>query len=507
MAEAKTEVFELRRVVLYAALFLTLDGVCNFVPALQSPALSYAFQIAAPLLALAACFFRSRQAPPRSRALWVLLMAGLTIWSIAMMLSAWADLMQHIPYQTPSFADFAFFFYGVPILFAISTPVDGQRFPWFVWLDGIQAAFAGYLAYITIFSVLPLSTRPLHPISIGLLVFTYNVENAVLAVGCGLRMMTAPRWSGEWRFYRMLGIFLLVYAIGTAVYNHYAMILASHAPPDLLSTAPFIVLAVHASTLPRTRKKHEKPPGRRRPAELFIDNASPIFFTLALLTLGLVVFRTYFLTGIVAIAVALAVYCIRTTVLQTRYLETQYELKEARDRLEAISLEDGLTGIANRRCFNQRLELEWHRAARSRQPVALLIADLDLFKELNDTQGHPAGDRCLVQVAGVLHGLATRSADLVARYGGEEFAAILPGAGEEEALAMAERMRAAVSTLRIANATPLGPYMTVSIGVALCIPTNDGTSDSLVAAADRALYRAKALGRNRVELDAMAMPA
>ena len=200
-------------------------------------------------------------------------------------------------------------------------------------------------------------------------------------------------------------------------------------------------------------------------------------------------------------------YCIRTTVLQTRYLETQYELKEARDRLEAISLEDGLTGIANRRCFNQRLELEWHRAARSRQPVALLIADLDLFKELNDTQGHPAGDRCLVQVAGVLHGLATRSADLVARYGGEEFAAILPGAGEEEALAMAERMRAAVSTLRIANATPLGPYMTVSIGVALCIPTNEGTSDSLVAAADRALYRAKALGRNRVELDAMAMPA
>ncbi len=208
--------------------------------------------------------------------------------------------------------------------------------------------------------------------------------------------------------------------------------------------------------------------------------------------------------GLSAIGVALAVLQVRTTVLQTHYLQTQYALQEARDRLEAISLQDGLTGIANRRSFDQALRQEWHRAARNGQPLALLLIDLDAFKNLNDTRGHRAGDRALTDVAGALRAVAARSGDLVARYGGEEFAVILPDTPLEAALAMAERMRAAVRALQIANETPLGPWVTASVGVAVAEMTAADISiadaaERLIDAADLALYKAKQWGRNRVE--------
>jgi diguanylate cyclase (GGDEF)-like protein len=502
MSGAGRRALKLRWVALCAALFIALDSIMSLNPQWRFRLASSIFQILAPVIALAACWWRARRAPVRAQILWNLLRASLILWTCAKFCAVWEDSV-HLPIETPFLSDFLLFFYGVPILFAISTPVDGQRIQWFLWLDVLQAVFAGYLAYVAIFSALPFSAHPAHSLAPALMAFIYNVENLVLAIACAFRMITSPRWGDEWRFYRMLGIFLIVYGIGIGLYTHYALVLPGQTPPDLLFTAPFIVLAVHALTLPWKRKPEHVTLRRRHPAEIFIDNVSPIFFTLALLTLGLLVMRTQFVLGIVAIAVALAIYAVRTTVLQVRYLEAQRELKEARDRLEAISLEDGLTGVANRRCFDQTLAQEWHRAARTRQPLALLLSDLDLFKELNDSHGHQAGDRCLIQVAGVLHGLAKRSGDLVARYGGEEFATILAGATEEEALRMAERMLAAINALRISNSTHLGSWLTASIGVTSCIPAIDSLPETIIAAADCALYRAKALGRNRVEFEIM----
>lgn len=502
MSGANRGAINLPKVAFLATLFLVLDAVVAFNPLGRASFVSDLFRVLAPSLALAACWWRARRAPARARILWMLLRASLFLWICGAVLSVHEDLI-HLPFDVPSYSDFTFFYYGIPILFAVSIPVDGPRIQWFVWLDGLQAAYAGYLAYAAIFSSLPFTA---HALSISRMDSVFNVENLVLAVACCFRMFTSPRWSDEWRFFRMLGIFLIVYGIGFGLYNHYAIILPQHIPPDLLVNAPFMVLAVHALTLPWKRRPDEDKPHRRPRAELFIDIASPIFFTLPLLTLGLIALRIHFISGIVAIALALVIYAIRTTVLQTRYLEAQSELQEARDRLEAISLEDGLTGVANRRCFDQTLAQEWHRAARTRQPLALLFADIDLFKELNDSQGHQAGDRCLKRVATVLNSLAKRSGDLVSRYGGEEFATILAGATEDEALSMAERMRNAIQALQIANPTQLGPWLTTSIGVAACIPSIDGSPESLLAAADKALYRAKAQGRNRVELESMATP-
>jgi diguanylate cyclase (GGDEF)-like protein len=495
---------KLRQIVPWALAFLILDAVCMLSPSLHSPVIGYALQTIAPLLALAACIWKTRHVPAPVRPLWLFLMAALALWAFAMMLSAYGDLLQHVPFELAFISDFFFFFYGVPLLFALSRPVEAEGRVLFRWLDGVQAAFAGWLAYTAIFSALPFSSASIHPISTDHLVWTYDTENIVLAAGCWLRLLAAPRRSDERGFYRLLLIFLVTFAIGSGLYNRLAILWPDHAPPDLLSIFPFLLLA--ALTLMESPfSKHEGEASitsfdeRRASVQMFIDTASPVFFTLALLALGMVVLQHHLRTGIVAIAVALGIYGIRTTIMQMRYLRTQKELREARDRLEAISLQDGLTGVANRRRFDQTLQTEWNRAARSSESLALLLIDLDHFKALNDRRGHLAGDRCLVEVAGLLQGLAARSSDLLVRYGGEEFAVILPGTSLEAAAAMAERMRTAVAALRMGDEAA-GVGITASFGVAACLPNQQASPEWLIDDADRALYRAKALGRNRVEV-------
>jgi len=166
-------------------------------------------------------------------------------------------------------------------------------------------------------------------------------------------------------------------------------------------------------------------------------------------------------------------------------------------------LQDGLTGIGNRRHFDGQLAAEMRRARRGRVPVALLMMDVDHFKLLNDTFGHPWGDACLRTIAETLAGSVKRPGDVVARYGGEEFAALLPGTGLAGAADVAETLRAAVMALGLRHCTP-GKVVTVSIGVAALEPGREEDAAALlVQAADRALYAAKSSGRNRVATDGM----
>jgi diguanylate cyclase (GGDEF)-like protein len=165
-----------------------------------------------------------------------------------------------------------------------------------------------------------------------------------------------------------------------------------------------------------------------------------------------------------------------------------------------LSTTDGLTGLANRRYFDEMLEMEWRRAARQNLPLAAAMIDVDLFKNYNDHYGHQAGDECLRQVAGVLSRLVGRAGDLVARYGGEEFVFIGPATGGDNALDLAESIRAALEDLALPHAqSPLG-IVTVSIGVAAMIPADGQTPFGLLQQADEALYLAKHRGRNRVVL-------
>jgi len=175
------------------------------------------------------------------------------------------------------------------------------------------------------------------------------------------------------------------------------------------------------------------------------------------------------------------------------------EQKLAQTALERLATLDGLTGIANRRSFDERLQHEWNRASRSHSPLSLIMADVDYFKRYNDSYGHQCGDECLKAVSAVFQRLAFRSSDLAARYGGEEFAVILPSTPEEGAREVAERIRAEVEVAALPHRdSEVASWVTLSLGVATMIPGADGHSNALVSRADRALYQAKESGRNQV---------
>jgi diguanylate cyclase (GGDEF)-like protein/PAS domain S-box-containing protein len=174
--------------------------------------------------------------------------------------------------------------------------------------------------------------------------------------------------------------------------------------------------------------------------------------------------------------------------------------KRAETALKELAAKDGLTGLSNRRSFDQMLITEWARAQRTQKSLALLFVDVDHFKLFNDRHGHQSGDECLRAVAAAVSRHAVRPFDLASRYGGEEFALILPDMTCDGACAIAEDIRGAVMALRIAHgADGAGDHVTLSVGVASHVPGGvDGGPDRLLGSADQALYAAKRLGRNRV---------
>ncbi|MBI2212764.1 MAG: sensor domain-containing diguanylate cyclase [Acidobacteria bacterium] len=189
---------------------------------------------------------------------------------------------------------------------------------------------------------------------------------------------------------------------------------------------------------------------------------------------------------------------------RTRELEqVNHQLQLANQVLHQLSTHDGLTGVANRRQFDEVLLIEWRRATRVSGPIAMIMVDIDHFKLFNDEYGHQAGDDTLKEVAYALQDSVQRAGDLIARYGGEEFAIILPGTGRAEAATLAESIRMAVEGRKIRHARAIASrFVTVSVGVASVYAGRDGSPAELVAAADRALYAAKRAGRNRVEIGA-----
>jgi diguanylate cyclase (GGDEF)-like protein len=173
------------------------------------------------------------------------------------------------------------------------------------------------------------------------------------------------------------------------------------------------------------------------------------------------------------------------------------KLEIANRELQRLASLDGLTGVANRRRFDEYLDAEWRRMSREKLPLSLILCDIDFFKKYNDTYGHQAGDACLRRVSDALRFCARRSVDLVARYGGEEFAIILPNTTDIGASLVAEEIRTVVNALEIAHAqSAVSEHVTLSLGVACMQPTLSTSPSNLIASADAALYKAKAAGRN-----------
>jgi diguanylate cyclase (GGDEF)-like protein len=205
------------------------------------------------------------------------------------------------------------------------------------------------------------------------------------------------------------------------------------------------------------------------------------------------------------LAVAIFTFFPVAALLEERQ-ELQISLQRSEQQYRELSKADALTGLANRRGFDERLEEEWTRAEGTGQSLALLLIDADLFKSYNDIYGHVGGDTCLRCIARVIADGLQRHSDVAARFGGEEFAVILPDTELEAAMKVAESIRLAVAGMNIPHSGNPEGLQTISIGVAAGVPEQNGSLISLLTTSDHALYRAKYLGRNRVEGAAVGTP-
>ncbi|MEO8359499.1 MAG: two-component regulator propeller domain-containing protein [Vicinamibacteria bacterium] len=208
--------------------------------------------------------------------------------------------------------------------------------------------------------------------------------------------------------------------------------------------------------------------------------------------------------GLLTAAIA-AVFRLRTHQLHQRHDEMERLVAEktealrlANEHLSQLSFVDALTGLANRRRFDEMLENEWRRASRTQTPLSVVMVDVDDFKAYNDALGHPEGDKCLKAVAEIVLSSVGRAGDLAARYGGEEFVILIPAADLVSSTAFAERLRQSVEGKALPHPSSRGGVVTISLGVAAFVPSDETSADLLVSQADAAMYRAKQDGRNRV---------
>lgn len=190
----------------------------------------------------------------------------------------------------------------------------------------------------------------------------------------------------------------------------------------------------------------------------------------------------------------------KNTIVKAR-VRTHLQTVQHIRTIEKLGMIDTLTNIANRRSFNERIEMEWRRAIRKQVPLSLLMLDVDRFKIYNDTYGHPQGDLLLKTITQIFTDTLNRPGDMPARLGGEEFAILLPDSGMDAALSVAEKIRSAVEKARIFASAPEGDIetsTTISIGVISVIPDSEENLPSFIARADEYLYVAKNSGRNRI---------
>lgn len=478
--------------------FVYLHAVSILLGKSHPNAASYPFLILAPALSCAATLYRAITTTGRARTGWLLFAIALFLWTAGISLSCWEDVAEHVPEAVAWFSDFSYFLYGAPLLLILSLPAVAERLTLFLWLDAIQSALTACLIYVDLFGGLPFLYGQIQPVPSTLLVSTYNAENILLAAFATLRLITLSDRGAVRSRYALLTAFLWTYAVCAGSYNllYARFVLSGHQAMgllDVISTLPFVLLTV-ALLVPRNTQAAPSPAFDESPIEVFLDSASPILYTLTLLALGILTLRNHFGLGVVSIVIALLIYVTRSAVIQIRYLTTQRDLSRARDHLEALSQLDPLTGIANRRCFEQTLDLEWNRSHRTQTPLSLLMIDIDHFKSINDRFGHPYGDTVLRQVAKAIQGTLPRSGDLVARYGGEEFVVILPASGREAASVVGMRILEAIRGLNL----PEGP-ITASAGAATHQTHPTGSKDLLIASADQALYLSKHRGRDRLE--------
>ena len=485
--------------VLIAIGFLLLHAVLVHSFPAHAMAASYVFLVAAPLIAFAAVLYRGRISGFGLAGGWSPVALSLLLWALGMISSLRLDLLGN-DNAAPGESMLLYILYGVPVFYTVATVGVENSSRMQRGIDAVLALSLGGLYFALMFSwttMQGVSSRQ----SAEMISTMFDVENVFLAATTTVRFLAADT-PGRRHLFAALAAFTCLYAVVAAYYNHHV---ALDVMPDigslydLVIDVPFLLLAAMAFHTPVQAAAEPRPPIGFVRFVRFVRSGSPLLLALSVLVVALFLLRPRFNLGVAGIVVAVLGYGLRSILGQVRHIETEDRLREDQTKLADLALRDGLTGIPNRRAFDEALAREWSAVQRRQQAVSLLMIDIDLFKHYNDRYGHTAGDTCLCRVANALQQAMQRPADLLARYGGEEFVFILPGTTLAGAREVAERLCREVRSLDIPHEDSPLHRLTISVGLASIVPAGASPQKTLIDAADRALYEAKRRGRNRVE--------
>jgi diguanylate cyclase (GGDEF)-like protein len=429
------------------------------------------------------------------KAHWFLLGSGPAIYCFTVAWDIWApNIFPHVPVSyLLSCVDLLTVCSMIPAFLLISLPAGRRYFRHFIWIDLVQVTMAAYLLYVVVLRALPFTPSTGASLDQLRLVHLVSLEGTCLATGMLLHLFAAVG-RDEKRFFGAVAFSTL---LGLAINSVFNRLIVLH-PNEALYNVPSLAQNIFSMTL-YFLLPAESPIDSPRPVGFLgdmINIASPALPSAALLALGITVEPHYHRLGIVAVVTAFLLFAARSAIYQRSFEQSQISLEKAQVRLEHMSYIDELTGVANRRAFENTLRLEWERSSRSGSPLSLILIDVDFFKQLNDSQGHQAGDACLASVAHALQDALPRKIDTLGRYGGDEFAVVLPSTEAHAAQSVADRLCEAIRQLAIPVSGTTAPKISVSLGISTCISFQGSISQLLLSAADEALYQAKAAGRN-----------
>ena len=445
---------------------------------------SFIFLVATPVCAALACAVHARR-HGASRARWNALAIGLLLWAAGMLSTGFDELVRASYNISTAPSALLFVLYGVPLVHALASESHEQRLVRAV--DLVLAAMLGIL-----FTVHTLAFAGMHGVDedgLQHLRRMFDVENAFLAVFALIRWVSSED-AAQKRFFGAMARFCFAYLV-IAFYINHVDTTEYGDRIDVLIDLPFLLLAVDALRGNRSIT-------RRRISPLLVTivrTGSPLILPAALLVVSaLLVQRNA--------PLATAGFVMATLGYGVRSVRVQLSATAEREHLDQLARVDALTGLANRRRFDDMVALEWNRSRRNGEWLSLIMVDIDNFKRLNDEWGHQAGDEGIRLVARVLMQCSAGGSGFVARYGGEEFAMIMPGVAPREARNMAEKVRQAVEMCDAISAD-IRVGLTISAGVSsLHNVGRELSAPLLIRAADEALYEAKRTGRNRVHVAA-----
>lgn len=446
------------------------------------------------LVASYVCFRAAAKAHDDSAILWRMLGTSVLIGSAAADLLVWSLLRGAVsPNPSPGLILLTDTLYWAALLLSVSLVFDTRISVPLRGMSAFLTVAIGVLSFVLVLSRISI-TGP-NEFSDTLFISQLFIAMGVfLAIIATIRLAGTDR-VGERYFFFAASVFLWTMTIVQVVQNqvllHYDLRWL-----ELLVPVPYLLLILVASQgMPASLQKWKPSPR----LSSIMRSGGTAFLSFGLLLLGTAVSRRHFWLGASAALLSVVCYSVLNLISLSRGIEAEEALLAAKQKLEELAGLDGLTGIANRRTLDQRLEFEFQAARRSGQPLSLLMIDVDLFKSLNDSKGHLIGDSYLVQVAHALRKALSRTNDFVARYGGEEFVVLLPATGDAGAVRIAGRLHTAISTLLLDH--PLAPSgrLTISIGCTTAESLAHHSPNTLIDSADRAMYLAKKLGRNRTE--------